>query len=263
MAMHEAQRAHLTATIAWADRISRELTPLREANADRVHFRPASGGFAMIGLLPERPQRGQRGLQSTAHVVKSFDRIFQKHCVDIEQGRITPEKALQSWLIRDAQAHGARLRAVSDASRATGAPVDLSFVTDEIAIPFEEGKVVCDLLALRTDGGRSTPVLIELKSSRALTRIVTQVNTYAALIETHADLFAQLYSALLDRPVHFDAPPEKWIIWPRAGELIDPKEDALRAHGIRVVGYEQAVDVFRFRVGEAAKLVPSLRPAML
>ena len=41
-----------------------------------------------------------------------------------------------------------------------------AFVTDEISLPTEEGKIVCDLLALRRDGGRCVPVLLELKDAR-------------------------------------------------------------------------------------------------
>ena len=49
------------------------------------------------------------------------------------------------------------------------------FVTDEIALPVEGGEIVCDILALRRDGGRSTPVLLELKDDRLLTRLAEQV----------------------------------------------------------------------------------------
>lgn len=51
----------------------------------------------------------------------------------------------------------------------------LVFVTDEISLPIKPRKIVCDLLALHVDGGRSTPVLTELKDSRILTRLVEQV----------------------------------------------------------------------------------------
>jgi hypothetical protein len=261
MEPHELQRARLRKIIESAHAIRSTLKAVLEAHVGRVHFRPGAGGFAMVGLLPHRPQRGQSGLQSTTRLARDFERVFAKHCVDVDQGRITPEKALQSWLIREAQAHASRLRTLSEASRSTRDPADLCFVTDEIALPFEESRVVCDLLALRTDGGRCTPVIIELKSTRALSRIVTQVNTYASLITAHADLFAELYRVLLDRPILFDGPPEKWIIWPRAGDDVDPKEEALRAHGIRVVGYEQDADLFRFRVGDAARVIASMRPS--
>jgi hypothetical protein len=82
--------------------------------------------------------------------------MFDTHCRSVDQGRVTGEKALQS------------------------------FVTDEISLPLGNGKIVCDIVALRRDGGRSTPVLIELKDTRQLTRLVEQVDGYAALIDLHA-----------------------------------------------------------------------------
>lgn len=239
------------ATVAWAERIRSELSPILRANGHRVHFRPASTGIAMVGLLPDRPQRGNSGIRDLRRLRDDFESLFTRHCVEVAQGRITGEKALQSFLIRDAQAHDGHLAALNEASRATSGPVDLVFVTDEIALPVESGKIVCDLLALRTDGGRSTPVLLELKDSRQLTRLVEQVEGYGLLIDEHAELFAKLYSALLGRAVVFDRPTEKWIVWPMAGERLDPKERELTERGIRVVGYEERDGRFRFRVGAA------------
>ena len=62
-------------------------------------------------------------------------------------------------------------------------------------------------------------------------RLVEQVHGYAKLVDLHADLFAQLYSALLGERVAFDGPTEKWIVWPAAGEERDVKEAALQAEG--------------------------------
>ena len=114
-------------------------------------------------------------------------------------------------------------------------------------------QIVCDVLALRVDHGRSTPVLLDLKSDRMLTRLVEQVEGYAALIDEHNDLFAELYGALLGKDVAFDGPTEKWIVWPKrpaAGDSVDPHEAELRERGIRVVGYSEDGDGgYRFRVG--------------
>lgn len=251
--VREQQRARLKATIAWAERIRATLGPTLKANGERVHFRPASGGIAMVGLLPDRPQRGKSAIRDLQKLADTFDVLFTQHCVEIDHGRITGEKALQSFLIRDAQTHDGRLHAINEASRCTSAPVELVFVTDEIALPVEGGKIVCDVLALRVDGDRSTPLLLELKDSRQLTRLVEQVEAYAELMDTHGDLFAELYSALLGRAVRFTEPTEKWIVWPAAGETEDPREHELAARDIRLVGhYEQAAS-YRFRVGERSR----------
>src|SRR5450432_2464866 len=175
VAVIEHQRERLRRTIEWARRIRAELQPLLDAHGERVHFRPSSTGVAMVGLLPDRPQRGRSGLTNLRSVSEGFDATFDAHCGNVAQGRVTGEKALQSHLIREAQASGRRLASLDEASAATEDPVELWFITDEISLPTATGKMVCDILAHRRDGGRSTPVLIELKDSRQLTRLVEQV----------------------------------------------------------------------------------------
>ena len=55
------------------------------------------------------------------------------------------------------------------------------------------------------------------------------------MVDAHAELFAQLFGALLGRDVTFVGSPEKWIVWPAAGEGRDPQEEKLAGHGTRVV----------------------------
>ena len=206
----------------------------------------------MIGLLPDRPQRGRSGIRNLDRLAGDFETMFAAHCRNIEQGRDTNEKALQSFLIREAQQHDGRLVPINDACKITSDPVELVFVTDEIALPVEDGKIVCDLLALRRNGGRSTPVLLELKTDRQRTRLVEQVEGYARLIDEHADLFGELFGALLGQTVTFDAPAEKWIVWPAVGPGADPREAELADRGIRVVGYVEQDGRYEMVVGRGA-----------
>jgi hypothetical protein len=247
--VRDLQRQRLRDTVGWARKIRTTLQPLLDSHGARVHFRPSSTAVTMVGLLPDRPQRGKRGITNLTRLVTDFDAMFATHCRDIEHSRVTGEKALQSYLIREAQTNGRRLVPINAASKGTNDPVELIFVTDEISLPTEGGKVICDILALRRDAGRSTPVLLELKDSRMLTRLVEQVEGYAALMDEHADLFAKLFGALLGWPVTFDGPTEKWIVWPAAGVEREPREDKLRAKGIRIVGYDADVGTYRFMVG--------------
>jgi hypothetical protein len=245
-------RVHLAKVTDQATRIRADLEPLLDAHGDRVHFRPSSTGIAMVGLLPSRPQRGRSGIRNLPMLVANFEAEFAANCRDIEQGRPTPEKALQSFLIRTAQTHQRRLVPLNDASRATQTPVELLFVTDEIALPDGNGgRVVCDLLALRVDGNRMVPVAIELKSARAMARLVEQVGAYADSFDDNADAFADLFAALLGRPVAFTGPCERWIVWKTAGATTDPREPAFASHHIRLVGYTPSGDDFAFRVGAA------------
>jgi hypothetical protein len=246
-------RRRLSDTIAWAKKLRAALNDTQVAYGERVHFRPSSTGVSMVGLLADRPQRGWSGLPDLNRVAENFEELFARHCRDVEKGRETPEKALQSFLIRDAYTHGRRMDAIEHASRATAESVELTFVVDEISLPHNDGEIVCDLLAVRRDGTRCTPVLLELKSERSLTRLVQQVEGYARVIDEHPDLFALLFSAILGEELHFDAPTEKWIVWPAKVAEKDPREAELAELRIRTVGYEDDASGYRFRVGEAPR----------
>lgn len=245
------QRKRLTATVEWARKIRSTLQPLLDAHGDRVHFRPSSTGVAMVGLLHEHPQRGKSGITALDRVESDFEALFGTFCRDIDQGRVTGEKALQSFLIRESYRHDRLLEPINVASKETNEPVELVFTTDEIALPVDGGKIVCDVLALRRDGGRSTPVLLELKDDRMLTRLVEQVTAYATLIDEHSALFAELFGALLGERIKFDAPTEKWIVWPGPVSGPDTRESELGAKGIRVVAYEERGGHYTVRVGPA------------
>jgi hypothetical protein len=94
----ERQRAQLIATINWAQQLRAVLQPILDAHWDRVHFRPSSLGVTMVGLLPHRPQRGLGGFSKLRHLADNFEELFRQPCVEIEHGRVTGEKELQSSL---------------------------------------------------------------------------------------------------------------------------------------------------------------------
>jgi hypothetical protein len=142
------QHTHLGAVIVWAEKLRAKLQPLLDANGHRVHFRPASGGVTMVGLLHHRPQRGIGGLRDLDQLVADFEVLFAKNCADIPQGRGTDEKELQSYLIREARRNGRHIEPLNAAFRGAGSPVDLVFITDEIPLPGDGEKTVCDILAL-------------------------------------------------------------------------------------------------------------------
>ena len=241
MTLHDAQRDRLLRTIEWAREIERHLAAVRARHVGQVHFRPASTGIAMIGLLPDRPQRGKSSITMPARLAANFEAEFRGHCVDCEHRRLTPEKRLQSWLIAEAYRHDRRLCSLTAPDLAS----PMIFITDELALPADDGRIVCDLLAL--DGDR--PVILELKPSREKKRLVEQVTRYAALVEAHITLFSELCSVILGRELTLRAPCERWIVWPATGNDGDPQEDALAELGIRVVGYEETNQGFAFRAG--------------
>jgi hypothetical protein len=247
--IEDQQRRHVEAVTGWAEKIRRTLGSVLTVHGDRVHFRPGSKGVAMVGLLPERPQRGKSGLRDLDGVAQGFEALFAEHCRDVPHGRVTGEKSLQSFLISEAYRNGRKLFSINSASKETPDAVELVFVTDEIPLPVEGGKVVCDILALRRDSGRCTPVLVELKDARMLTRLVEQVESYSVLLDEHAEAFEKLYEAVLGEPVRFDDIAERWIIWPSSGRETEPHEEALAEKRIRVVGYAPVGTSYTFKVG--------------
>ncbi len=97
-------------------------------------------------------------------------------------------------------------------------------------------------------------MLLELKSDRLLTELTRQVNGYSALIDEHAAGFASLFGALLGEDVRFDAPTEKWIVWPAAGDGPGRQERELARSGIRVVTYSETGGAYTVRVSDRRRL---------
>ena len=238
------RRARLLAVTGWAERARLELSDLPEHHVGRVHFRPGATGVTLVGLLPERPQRGsKRPARDLPRLLRELDSRFQRDCVDITQGRETREARLQSWIVAEAYRHEREIRNLTAAAGDT-----LLFVADELLLTADAGgDIKCDVLAFRTvDGTTGVPVVIELKSRREMTRLIEQVVGYATLVDEHAEEFERLYSAVLGREVRFTGPTERTVIWPAASRMPDPRAEEFAAHGISLVGYEEERDGYRF-----------------
>ena len=226
---------------------------------DRVHLRPVSDGVTIVNLDPKRPQLGHRLSKSDLACLRAggsqADNMINKFKDGPKPKRPTPEKELQSYLIREAYGNGRKMASLNESSQRTDAPVELTFITDEIAVPVKESKseIRCDLLAFRdTDKGR-IPVLLELKNKR-LRELIGQVEKYSSIIDEHPDHFAKLYSTLLGegKTVPFAGPCEKWVVWPAhpgTDGSRDKREKEFADHGIRLVCYVQDGQSFRFGVG--------------
>jgi hypothetical protein len=232
----------LSRITANARRIRVELTPLLQRRPGQVCFRPGEDSIAMVGLLPHSPQMGLSHITDLDKLKAEFDRLFEKHCVNVRPDRPTPEKALQSWLISRAMTHAARMLPFDG--------LDLMFVVDEIPVYLEGGKkVVCDLLAVRklTDG--FAPVQIELKSNRSMKRLIAQIDDYSPVIDTHRKEYGALFGELLGCRIELTAPCEKWIVWSAAADIGDPRVDHFAARGIGVITYREIDGEYRFWCG--------------
>lgn len=236
MSEHDARVRRLAAIERWAKEIPATLSLLHERHGHHVHLRPTTGGVTLLGLTPDRPQRGTGGHRNMNRLVDDFDTLFDEHCVPTDHGRETSEKAVQSALIRDAYEHGRSMEMIGMATARTNDRVAPIFAADELSLPDAGGEICCDMLALRPLAGEiHRPVVIELKWKRQMKRLVEQVTRFADLVEEHHKSFSGVAQALLGRPVQLADECERWIVWPRLeGREDEPREAALATHGIRV-----------------------------
>ena len=245
------QERRLRDITKWARKISEHLQPIlneqplpdkyRPGGRGGVHFRPTTQGITMVGLLPKRPLRG-----GTIGDLDDFScnlvEKFKACCIDIKRKTNKEEEyKLQAYLIGDAYQYCRMMKSLNDASKETIDPVNLQFVTDEIAFSIEEEESRCDILALRETDDGCIPVLIELKAARKKKESIEQSIKYSKAIDKHADSFAKLYSALLGRDIHFTGSCERWVVWPGKGDSCRDKEDFkyFADKGIRLVCYPQ------------------------
>ena len=142
-----------------------------ELSRKLIWLRPSVGGISAISCCENTPQRG-----STNISIRSLEKILEKQL--LPPGRNTPEKHLQSWLIKSALKSGGRLKVLDDILGG-----QYWFVSDEIAIKAASIKVVADLLLVRVDAeGLASLVSAELKSDRAM-QTFKQVVCFRAALE--------------------------------------------------------------------------------
>lgn len=235
----EIQEHHLGAVARWATTVREDLGELQRTEGHRVWFRPSSSGFAMVGLLPEKPQLGT-SYTTTGRLRANFSSEFAAHCDGDGPERSTPEKRLQSFLVSAALTSERRMSLFED---------ELTFVTDELVLPGVRGDQRLDILALREGPSGTRLALIELKSTRAMTELQKQTQVYSEILDAHRGPLQGLVSAILGREVTITAAPEKWIVWPSTGAGADPRIPEFGSIGVRVVGYSETDDGFEFMVG--------------
>ncbi len=240
MTLLEDQRPRLERIAQSAQAIGTHLSGILAAQPRPIHFRPAANGITLVGLTLDCPQRGH-SRYSAERLRTQYLEEFEQHCTKVP-GRNTPEKRLQSFLIRDAYQHDRQMAALRSVA-GDDPTADLRFITDELALYASNGeKLVCDLLAFRRSAADSSaiiPVLIELKSARDMTCLVAQLTRFAREIGRYREEIAKIAGGLLGEKVSFTYEPELWLVWKAAGSRLDtdPREAELSAQGIRVVQY--------------------------
>lgn len=222
--------------------IRSELQEVVDHMKGQVHFRPGVDGVSMVSLLPQSPQMGLPKIPKIEKFKPQFSELFEKHCRQAKPERPTPEKELQSFLIAKAYRDPRRLLPFD--------ALELIFVTDEIPVHVEnQEKVVCDLLAMRKNETGYVPVLIELKSSRDMKRLIEQVKSYARVIDLYIEHYSNLFSALLGKKIKLAGPCERWIVWPALWDEGDPRTGEFADEKIGIITYTKDKKSFTFWVG--------------
>jgi len=241
--LHQQREEKLSSMAMWAGRIQDTLGDILVAHGHEVMFRPGGEAISMVSLRLDRPQRGKSGIRDVVGLAQNFDVQYRKYCVDIDQGRSTPEKRLQSHLVSLAQSNKHHLVALESVSG--GRPVLV--VCDEIKLPTEEGDRICDLFAvIGNDDGAWSPLIVELKSKRAMKELEKQLQVFSALVDAHCDRFGELASAVLNQTITLCGPCRKWLIWPSDTRSPDRRADELRANGILCLGYDEVDGRYEF-----------------
>ena len=146
-----------------------------ELSRKLLWLRPSVNRISAISCCEKTPQLGFSGVTSG-----KLQEILETQLSP--PGRKTPEKKLQSWLIRQALESGGRVKALDRVLVG-----QWWFVSDEIALnTASRKKLVADLLLVRVDAeGQATLVNAELKSERSM-KTFTQVIDFRAALDDPA-----------------------------------------------------------------------------
>lgn len=151
---------------------------------NEVHFRASLNSFSLISLSKKRPELGIKCNYKSYNLTNDLKSLILadiKKINDKKNGRLTPEKELQSWIIKYALNNKGRLPFNEE----------IHFITSELAIMNKEGKkIVNDILGYNKKTNQLC--IIELKSDRLLTRLIEQVDNFEQIILENTTFFNEL-----------------------------------------------------------------------
>ena len=243
---------NLQGIIKSAEAIAKLLSDEADCNkllANQTHLRPTAKGVSLVSIGKKTPQIRAKDIEFSCKV--KFD--SHQKSDPIEPKRSTPEKELQSWIIRDAYRNQGRMKSIEPIVKMKIIPVadvKVFFVTDEIGlVSGDTGKLIkCDILAVRKESEANgkvnwIPMQIELKSERKLDELIGQLEKYEKVFEKSRKAFETIYNILLNpvigEKITFDASKlEKWILWPYAANPQQVTKEKISKNGINEIQYE-------------------------
>jgi hypothetical protein len=202
---------------------------------DMLRLRSSAGGFSLVSYNPRTPQRGVSGLRSVHALERALDNLLKNQLQ--RPGRETPEKELQSWLIREAAKHDGKVMPLNDVLGG-----DYWFVSDEIALSASR-KAVADLLLVKVDAENVAQLVnVELKTERAM-ETFEQVILFRHVLE-HAELqemWKQFAEIMTRKKFKWQGGQQTWgiVVWPRSKnpELARANDKAKIFERVDVIGY--------------------------
>jgi len=198
-------------------------------------LRPSVNRISAISCCGKTPQLGFSGIK-----LGKLQEILETQLSPPR--RKTPEKQLQSWLIRQALASGGRLKALDDVLGG-----EWWFVSDEIALTTASKiKLVADLLLVRVDAGElASLVNFELKSKRAMETFEQVISFRAALEHPRLQEGWKRFAEIMTRKSfqwHPSRETHGVVIWPAVGKGKNPSKSLAHAkrtkyERVDVIGY--------------------------
>jgi hypothetical protein len=170
-------------------------------------FRGNAGSISLVSTAHASPLLGLSNL--TAANLRYVTELLSKgkEFSFEPPGRPTPEKVLQASILRFALKN-VRFPFAHD----------VSYMTNEIRVPYNGKTVLADLLGIDDNG---TLVVIELKSKRLKSKLIAQIETFFNAIEDKRDFFQELVSiygkewtGAVKGIVVWPHKAEHWHTWP-------------------------------------------------
>ena len=228
-----AERVRSESFQVFKDRLSRKL----------LWLRPSVNRISAISCCENTPQLDFSGITSG-----ELEKILEAQLSP--PGRKTPEKRLQSWLIRQALKSGGRLKVLDDVLGG-----EWWFVSDEIALrTASKKKLVADLLLVRVDAqGRASLVNAELKSERSMETFRQVIGFRAALEHPGLQDGWRKFAEVMTRKSfrwHLSQETYGVVIWPSVKDSTNARANAKRKNyeRVKVIGFDPEINEYTLQV---------------
>lgn len=163
---------------------------------------------------------GGTGSKVVSNVIKHFDDAKREPIkLAGDDWKKKKERRLQSWIIKQGLMNGRDLLQSPIFNCLKTHFDELLFALDEVSFGDNNHnlpKIVrCDLLAVGVKGNNVFPVVIELKSNRALGDLIMQLANAEKEIDSHSNEIGELMKSLTKKNIS-DFAVRKVLVWPAA-----------------------------------------------